>query len=458
MATYRPSFVDVSGLAQGLSQGLEMAAQMKMREDLLAEQRVDNYLKTYRPDKLRDNDIGIFTGAYNNYKQAALQFSKLNRSGAKPEQLATAKANMDSALGNLNSIYTNSAMAANKQAEYAEYFKTARLKGYDVPEEVTGYINALSSTPISQMDVQKIPSAYSIDLVPKEIDYDGISKTLNMVGANLKDIQTERSKVPFGKDVNGNLLYADAVTKYAGRDPMTTVDALSRIAKTNSRIRNSAVEELNLLKQGVSSGQESAVSRLAEIQQYFPNVKSVDDVNEYMVFGVPFYRRQTQGTTIDKSSAEQEYRRAKDIQELSISKQRLAQQGTKGQQPTASHPSVIINTIMESNTTPNTGKGVDVSRDMGAFSLKTLYGSMPINDIKYFSGDPSQGIQPYFRLKIGDEEMVKSPEALNSLIIQSAPDITFKGGVDVYKNIPKIAPKSKGTSSKAMKNPLGLNL
>lgn len=457
MATYRPSFVDVSGLTQGISQGLEMAAQVKRQEDAMAEARVNDYLKTYRPDKLRDNDIGVFTGAYNDYKQAALQYSKLNRSNAKPDQLSMAKANMDKALGNLNSIYTNSAMAANKQAEYADYFKNARLKGYDVPEEVTGYINALSSTPVSQLDVQKIPSAYSIDLVPKELDYDGIAKTLNMFGANQKDIQTERTKVPYGQDVNGKMLYADAVTKYSGREPMTTVDGLFRIGKANARLRNSAIEELNLLKQGVSQGQESAVSRLSEIQQYFPNVKSVNDVNEYMVFGLPFYRRTSQGTVIDKSSAEQEYKRVKDITDIEISKQKAAERDAKNQ-PLSSHPSVIINKAMESNLSP--GTVTDVSRDMGAFTMKTEYGAMPIDKARYFPGEPQKGIQPYFEIEVGGQKMVKSPQALNSLLVQSAPDITFKGGVNVYENIPSLkknTPKTK-SSVKSGVGTLKLNL
>lgn len=442
MATYRPSFIDVSGLTQGISQGLEMAAQVKRQEDAMAEARVNEYLKTYRPEKLRDNDIGVFTGAYNDYKQAALQYSKMNRSNAKPEQLASAKASMDKALGNLNSIYTNSAMAANKQAEYADYFRNARLKGYEVPQEVTGYINALSSTPVSELDVQKIPSAYSIDLVPKEIDYDGISKTLNMIGANLKDISTERAKVPYGQDVNGKPLFADAVTKYSGRDPNTTVDGLFRIAKSNPRVRNSSIEELNLLRQGVEAGNQGAVSRLAEIQQYFPNVRSINDVNEYMVFGLPFYRRQSQGTVMDYKSAEQQYSQAKDVETLKIARQKANEAGAKNQ-PMVSHPSVIINKIMEDNPSPNTGKGVDVSRDMGAFSIKTILGSTPIENLKYFSGDPKQGIQPYFRFTVGNQPMVKSPEALNSLIIQSTPDITFKGGVDVYKNIPSTQKEAK---------------
>ena len=148
MATYRPSFVDVSGLTAGINRGLELAAMEKRRQDALAEQSVNEYLKNYRPDKLRDNDIASFTGAFNDYKQAALMYSKMNRGGAKPEKLSQAKSMMDKSLNNLNSIYTNSSSAANKMAEYADYIKRARLSGLAIPKEINDNYNLLLSTPI----------------------------------------------------------------------------------------------------------------------------------------------------------------------------------------------------------------------------------------------------------------------------------------------------------------------
>jgi hypothetical protein len=104
MATYRPSFVDVSGLTQGITRGLEMAAQRKRQEDALSEARVDDFMKMYQPGKLREIDIPDFTKAYNDYKQSALTYSRLNRGGGKPEDLSIAKANMDKALTGLNNV------------------------------------------------------------------------------------------------------------------------------------------------------------------------------------------------------------------------------------------------------------------------------------------------------------------------------------------------------------------
>ena len=79
MATYRPSFVDVSGLTQGIAQGLQIAAQRKRQEDAFAEARVDDFMKIYQPGKLMQNHIPEFTNAYNNYKQSDAYFRNNNK-------------------------------------------------------------------------------------------------------------------------------------------------------------------------------------------------------------------------------------------------------------------------------------------------------------------------------------------------------------------------------------------
>jgi uncharacterized protein YihD (DUF1040 family) len=152
MATYRPSFVDVSGLSRGISRGLEIAAQRKQQQDLIAEQSTDDFLKSYQPGKLRQMDIPDFTKAYNQYKQTALLYSRMNRGGAPAEQLAASKAQLDNALSGLNEIYSKSTQAAGLQKEYGEYIKTARLKGYDVPTEINEIATSLNSSPISGVD------------------------------------------------------------------------------------------------------------------------------------------------------------------------------------------------------------------------------------------------------------------------------------------------------------------
>jgi hypothetical protein len=463
MATYRPSFVDVSGLSAGISRGLEIAAQQKRQDDQLAEARVDDFLKTYQPGKLRQMDIPDFTSAYNNYKQAALTYSKINRGGGKAEDLAASKAMMDSAQAELNNVYQKSATAANKHAEYIDYFKTARTKGFEVPNEVSQYINGLSSSRISDLDVEKIPSAYSFDLVPKEIDYDGISKTLDMSGARLKDIDTIREKVQYGQDVRGNILYADQVTKLAGRDPVSTVEMLGKISKSNPKVFNTAKQDYNDLMQGVQNGNPQAIQKMDEIRQYFPGIKSPSDVMPEMVFGLPFYRKQSQGTTIDKSAATQQYQLTKDLENISLRRAALAQKNV----PTVGsdyHPSTVINKITsvvdipvgKPDATGNVQLGyADVSDNFSGFKLETpdvLGGntSQFIEKAYYVKGGGN--VKPFFRVELANgEKMDLNPKALNSRIVSAMGDLNYKSGAETVLDVapgkytPTTKPSNKST-------------
>lgn len=463
MATYRPSFVDVSGLTSGISRGLEIAAQQKRQEDQLAEARVDDFLKTYQPGKLRQMDIPDFTTAYNNYKNAALTYSKINRGGGKAEDLSASKAMMDRAQAELNSVYQNSATAANKYAEYVDYFKNARSKGYEVPNEVSQYINGLSSSRISDLKVQDIPSAYSFDLVPKEIDWDGISKTLDMSGAKLKDINTVREKVPYGRDVRGNILYADQVEKFVGREPVSTVEMLARLGKSNPKIYNTSKEDYALLKQGLANSSPESIKRFVEIQKYFPEVNNINDVIPEMVFGLPFYRKQSQGTSIDKSGAEQQYRYAKDMTGIQI---QMAKINKKGEIPSGAdfHPTTIINSILKNIEIPVTeaqkaGKGglgyADVSDSFAGFEVKDEQNQpTPVKKTYYVQGYGN--IEPFFRVELsnGQQQDLK-PSEFSRRIVSTMGDINFKTGAEPIISVPRPASKTTPKPS-GKKDPLNL--
>ena len=472
MATYRPSFVDVSGLTAGISRGLEIAAQQKRQEDQLAEARVDDFLKTYQPGKLRQMDIPDFTNAYNNYKQAALTYSKINRGGGKAEDLAASKAMMDRAQSELNSVYQKSATAANKHAEYVDYFKNARMKGYEVPNEVSKYINGLSSSRISDLNVEEIPSAYSFDLVPKEIDWDGISKTLDMSGAKLKDIDTIREKVPYGKDIKGNILYADQVTKLAGRDPYSTVEMISRLGKANPKIYNTSKEDFMLLKQGIANNSPASIQRFEEIKQYFPTVKTVDDVVPEMVFGLPFYRKQSQGTTIDKSGAEQQYRQVKDVEDIQLKRAEIAKKDMP-KVGSDSHPSTVINKITQAVDIPVGKAGADGKVQLGYADVSDNFSGFKIETTDVLGGNVSQfidkayyvkgagNVQPFFRVQLANgDKMDLNPKSLNSRIVSAMGDLNYRTGAEPVSDVApgKYTPGTKPKPAGKKGDSLGLGL
>jgi len=453
MATYRPSFVDVSGFSKGINRGLEMAAQRKRQLDLFAEQSTNEFLKSYQPGKLRQMDIPDFTKAYNQFKQSATAFTKLNIGGAPTEQLAAAKAQLDNALSGLNDIYAKSVQAAGFQKEYAEYMKTARLKGYDVPEEISGTVALLNTSPISQIDTSKISSAYNYPLVASEIDFDAINKTLDLSDARIKDIDTKREPVAVMKDINGNTLYGERVTKFSGRDPKTTIEVLPKIASSNAKLANAIKADYELLKEGVNNGSPESIRRLNEIKEYFPNITGISDVTPEMVFGLTFYRKKQQAETIDKSAAENEYNRVKDRATIQAQKERRAA-GGKATEITEFHPSVIIKSVMDE--TPSVAAeeggmvnftGTDVTNQFAGFDMKGSEGkSSAIKTVKYISGGGKTKVEPYFDVTLQDESNFKlQPRAFNTRIVTANPDITFKSG---QVSIPK---SSKTTAKPAAK-------
>ena len=422
MATYRPSFVEVSGLTSGISRGLEVAAQLKKQQDALAESSVDEFMKTYQPGKLRPMDIPDFTRSYSSYKQAALNYSRLNRGGAKPEQLAVAKAVMDKELGNLNTVYSNSASAAEKQAEYADYLKMARTKGYDVPNEVSQMLNSLSSTAISGFDVNKIPSAYSFDIVPKEIDWSELGKTLDNAGAKIKDFKTERAPVAVRTSISGKPLYGEAVTKYVGRPAQTTVDVLTQLGKSNPKISNSAKLDYELLIKGIQDGSQASINRLDEIKEYFPSIRSEKDLTPEMVFGLPLYRKQEQETKIDRSMADDEFQRELSSRQLSQAERRIAKMGqssgsTKSGTEVVSHPYNVITSIKQ--TYAGSGMPKDVTKEMQRYSLAGSFGGKDI--IERASYNPTTDMFTIETMtRKGATALQISPEALEAQLVEAS--------------------------------------
>jgi hypothetical protein len=456
MATYRPSFVDVSGLTSGISRGLEVAAQLKRQQDALAENSVDEFMKTYQPGKLRPMDIPDFTKSYTEYKQAALNYSRLNRGGGKPEQLAVAKAVMDKQLGNLNSVYSSSASAAEKQAEYSEYLKMARTKGYEVPNEVSQMLTSLSSTPISGFDVSKIPSAYTFDIVPKEIDWAELGTTLDKAGAKIKDFKTERAPVLVRRSISDKPLYGEAVTKYVGRPAQTTVDVLAKLGQSNPRIANSAKTDYELLIKGLKDGSQASIDRLDEIKEYFPNIRSERDITPEMVFGLPLYRKEAQETKIDRSKADDEFDRELSSRKLSQTERRIAKMGqssgSKKGVEVISHPYNTITAIKDTyggQTAPQ-----DVTKEMQKYTIPGSFGGKEIIERAQYNPVTNEFIIETLSRK-GATALKLDADATENVIVETSGE--YGSRTQDVQGAPYTPKQTKPKPSKGV-GPLGLDL
>lgn len=422
MATYRPSFVDVSGLSSGITKGLMVAAEMKKKQDALAEAKSDDFLKTYQPGKLRQMDIPDFTNAYTNYKQSALLYSRLNRGGAKPEELAAAKAAMDKSLGSLNDVYSRSTSAAEKQAEYVGYLKTAREKGYAIPNEVSAFTNALSTTPISKLDVATIPSAYTFELVPKDIEWGKLKDNLEAMGARITELGKVREEYAYATGLDGKPMKAQRVITYKGRNPNAVVDLLSRFSMSDARLSNAAKLDYELLSQGMKNGSDESIQRFREIQQYFPQVQTLEDVKPMMVFGLNLYRRERGDEKIDYEPAKATYRTQLDTRNLTLRGRAVAAQersaakrGEDDEDVQIGHPYDVISSIVSSAQGAPIAQ--DATRELQRYSIPGLFGKEVIDRATY---NPDDTFTIETTSRKGPTALRLSPEALEAQIVESS--------------------------------------
>jgi hypothetical protein len=188
---YNVRGVDFSGLAQGISQGIMQAAQIRRQQDLLVEKELDDFEKKYDPDKLRTNEIPDFTSAFSDYKDIALKYSKLNRGRGTTEELAVAGALKTAALKKMNSIYTGSVSASNLLVERKTYRDQLFKQGYAIPDEVNKEIMSLSSTPLSEMKLDSFVSPYSREVYANPTDLNFLYKANNLVKIDKYDVEDE---------------------------------------------------------------------------------------------------------------------------------------------------------------------------------------------------------------------------------------------------------------------------
>jgi hypothetical protein len=445
MATYRPSFVDISGFTAGLSRGLEMEAQRKRQEDALAEQRVDEFLKTYRPDKLRDSDIGEFTNAYNNYKQAALQYSRMNRSGAKSEQLALANKAMNDALAGLNSVYGNSVKTANKMAEYADAIKIGRAKGLSIPREMLAISGALSSQPISKLNIDNVPSAYAFKLLSEDVDYQKLYKDMDTLGAKAtQQVQFLEGTQPAYTFMGQPIKTREKITTET-RNPATIVKALPALLAdpTHNGLK---IQMDNQFQQFANADDATKQEVVNGLKQYFGNINA-NQVTPEMLIATRLASSGIVKREDDPNYSKIQIDEIKTRIGMSESAKNRAQQlylKTMNMQPGEYHPSVIIKSIVENIPATVVGKkdnlellsGVDVSQPFKGFLMKSSMGqNIPIEEVEYVGGKGS--VEPYFKVRLSGEEEFKNyqPIALNSLIVTSTPDINYKVGSVPLGNI-----------------------
>jgi len=457
MAQYTPSFVNLSGATQALGNAMVQAAQMRYQQDQMMQAQIDDFQKNYNPNKLRDQDLPVFTSAFQKYKEAALRYSRLNRGGAKPEEIAAASAIKDRTLNEMNDLYRKSTMASSKEAEYTDWMKNARVRGYMIPDELSANYSTLRNSSAKDINVENIKSAWDYDFTPKEVDIKDLTDAMDKIGGNLKEKAT---KVDIGREygqtAGGKKLYYDNIITMSGRNPNAVVTAINAKSILSPAVHNAAKMSYDNFKQALSQNDPNAINKLNTIKQEF-NVADINNITPAMVYGYDFYAPVVTGIKEDKSRAEQLQQAENEAFDRSYKIQSLNKKD-KGE-VTFEHPSATINKVASNfdsykqptsknvDFTPKTGDR-DVTREFSSYTLQnTMGGKTGLRNVLYNPGNQDTKTEPFITYTTYDEPSVprySSLEQFNQLLVKASPDVTFKGGQKI--TAPKTSAPKKPTT------------
>jgi hypothetical protein len=443
MARYTPSFVNLSGATEALVNAYDRAAQIRLQQDQMMQAQIDDFQKNYNPNKLRDQDLPVFASAFKNYKEAALRYSRLNRSGAKPEEIAAASAIKDRTLNEMNDLYKKSTIASSREAEYTDWMKNARVRGYMVPDELAANYSTLRNSSAKDIDVENIKSAWDYEFTPREVDIKDLTDAMDKIGGGLKEKETKTDTGRlYGQTAGGKKLYYDNIITMSGRNPNAVVTAINAKSIVNPAVHNAAKMSYDNFKQALSQNDQNAINKLNAIKQDF-GVTDINNITPAMVYGYDFYAPVVTGVKEDKSRAEQieqaeneAFDRRYKVQSLN----KIDTTATSG----ITQPSEKINSIMSK------GKGGDYTSQFAGYRIRTINGPAFIDRVLY-GKDPATGKEA-FSVTIGGKEVNMEPSVFNEFLVFENPEIKSKGSVPVR------APRTMQSAKQKNIDPAGLGL
>jgi hypothetical protein len=259
--------IDFSGLGQGIARGLEQAANMRMQQEQIVRKEIDDFKSTYDTNKIMSKDIPLFASEFDNYRNTAIEYSKMNRRRVKPSDLAAKKAELDAVKGKLNKVYTDSAMAGSVLDGLVKYADRMTATGYALPDDMNRDIIKLKTQPIDKInfDELKAPTAYEFEA--NERDLAELDRTLVGIKDNKGEYtKSEAFKVPLGEPNKPGYqeISVPEREKFSMKDPYAVLGRINQALGADARIKNAATAQKNQL---ISSIQSTATDEDSLIKQ-----------------------------------------------------------------------------------------------------------------------------------------------------------------------------------------------
>lgn len=247
MAKYTPSFVDLSGFNQGITQGLQQAAANRLMQENIVRREIDDFKSTYDTGKMMGKDIPLFATAFDEYRQKAIEFNKLNRGGANTEKISAKKAELDAIKGRLNKVYTDSAKGASVLNDMVRYADRMTNSGYALPDDMNQTMMMLKTKPIDQIDFDNIKAPTAYNFKASERDFTTLDAALKGIKENKGSaiVQGEGFEVPIGEKGKPGyqVIKVPEKEQFTIKDQYAVLGRVTDALTADALLKNAAVDQ-----------------------------------------------------------------------------------------------------------------------------------------------------------------------------------------------------------------------
>lgn len=233
--------LDFSGLGAGIAQGLQQAAANRRAQENIVRKEIDDFKNTYDTGKMMSKDIPLFATAFEEYRQKAIEFNKLNRGGANTEKISSKKAELDAVRGKLNKVYEDSAKGASVLGDMVKYADKMTSAGYSLPDDMNQTMMILKTKPSNQIDWDNIKAPTAYTFKANERDFTTLDSALKGIKEN-KGSATVPGKA-FSVDLGGKMIDIPETEQFTIKDQYAVLGRVTDALTADALLKNAAVDQ-----------------------------------------------------------------------------------------------------------------------------------------------------------------------------------------------------------------------
>ncbi len=260
--------LDFTAFGQGIAQGLQQAAARRMQQEAIVRKEIDDFKSTYDTGKIMGKDIPLFASTFDEYRNKAIEFNKLNRGGANTEKISAKKAELDSIKGKLNKVYEDSAKAANVLADMVKYADRMTNSGYALPDDMNRTMMMLKTKPVDQINFDKIKAPTAYTFKANEKDFTTLDGALKGIKENKGSVDVPGKSFDIEIGTKGEKGYqvisVPEKEQFTIKDQYAVLGRVTDALNADALIKNAAVDQKASLQASLNSTATDTDSLIAK--------------------------------------------------------------------------------------------------------------------------------------------------------------------------------------------------